>query len=77
MDEATTIFVRKLEYESSYAQGIVWPSRLIHALVELSKTSLYVKENIMINSDWESFFNNNKEHKKQCREEDKDVDEYD
>ena len=66
MDKARTIEVwlnHKLEYESADAQGNIFPTCVIHALVELSKTSLYVKENITINSDQESLFDKNKEQK--------------
>ena len=77
MDEARTIVVwlKKIsEYESAYVQGNDQSACIIHALVELSKTSLYLKENITINSDWESLFNNNKECKQQDIEEDTYVD---
>ena len=39
------------------------------------KNIIYVKENITINSDWESLSYNNKEHKQQDTKEDIDVDE--
>ena len=77
MDEARTIVVqlkRKLEYENSYAQGNVWATCVINALVELSKTPLYLKENITINKEWEILFNNNKAPKQEDMEEDMHLD---
>ena len=55
LSNTSTIVVslkRRLEYKNAFQKGMVRPNIVMHALLDLTKTTLYKMKNVQINDKW-------------------------
>ncbi|XP_059077054.1 uncharacterized protein LOC131876217 [Cryptomeria japonica] len=53
---------RRLEYKNAFQTGMVRPNMVMQALDQLTKTTLYIMENVEINNDWKQALQSNSEN---------------